>query len=283
MVSDSKGGRLDAEGTDGLFGGWLRLLTVFIGVATSACALMGYGVAMAYSSVFGFATNIWFDNPLELLTLAGDGMLGLLSGLDKAFALESIGRGMQYTGAAAGALAFAAWCGARVAVHSRMPVRLRATLIQRYVGWLASPSISARGALMRALAVSATAGAIGSMAFFLGVVALVVLLCLIALVPMIGFVGGESYAKAAVVAPKTCVSPPGLRLSAASATGSGAPCVQILDPHSNRLVLGRVIVARSSRVFLYLPEEDRAVAVPVGDYGVRTYPVVRGDSGKSSE
>jgi hypothetical protein len=241
-----------------------RRLTVVVGVLSLTGTLLGFGTARAYDSLFGLSYGLWFETPLDLLILASDAVIGLVHAIWSGFAGPSL---WVQTGTFS--LAVTGLCAVPIAGRwtpsAQRRQKLRAWLVRSLQGlaeWLDAPQIGlaqnlGRAALLATLSFSAVWGSV------LGVIGLFTLaLCAVSFIPMVGTWGATAYARASIVEPSSCISPLPIRLDAKS-TKVGAPCVAVRDPSTGDVVAGRLIFARGSKVFLYLKEEGRGLALTV--------------------
>jgi hypothetical protein len=159
-----------------------------------------------------------------------------------------------------------------------LPARKRApSYVERCAMWVFTPRERFQDHVAHATLTSAAAGVIGGISVLSGFYLLTFVLAGICFIPVVGFMGASAYAKAAVIAPPSCVSPVGVRLRAHTTT-VGAPCVELIDPATGTSMVGRLILARGSRIFLYSKEEDRAYMFTMKDAAMKTVHVLPQDS-----
>lgn len=250
---------------------WLKSAAVIIGVASALCALVGYGVAWAYTAAYGFSHGIWYDNGLELIGLSGEGLLGIMLAVSEGANWSSLGEAVRFYGIAVAASVFIAWCGAKF-FQPRASGRRRAVgeMLLTTVQWLVARTGGWGSHLVRGVVASALGGTAAAAGVAVGMLAIVAALTLVAIVPLVGFIGGTVYAQKSILLPQGCVGAPGKRMQSKPSGVTGAPCIEVVNPVSKQAVLGRVILARSSKVILYLPEQDQIVFFPLKGEVVRT-------------
>lgn len=261
---------------------WLRNLVVVAAVLSTAGCLFGYGVAMGLSSRFGLGTGAWYSSTLELISLSGEGFLGLYSMAGSRWeVLASLLWLMLLYAAAAGGIALLVML-LYSARNSSWP-RLRR-------GWLKVINVfrSKKPALHRdrsfpsgwEVAMASIAAAAAGF-FSLPAVGLVLfgLLATVSALPVIGAVAGVSYAKAAVLQPDKCVSSPLARTrfereqeaaSKPQKMAIGVQCVEVVDATTKQAVSGKIVVSRPGYVIIYRPAQDDTLLVMVKDASLRT-------------
>lgn len=260
---------------------WLRNLVVIAAVLSAAGCLFGYGVAMGFSSSFGLGTGVWYSSTLELISLSGEGILGLYSVVRaRSEALDSLLRLMLLCAAATGCLT----------LLLILVFRAKSSSWQRLSRWwrkaisvfrsekTASPSAPSfpSGREMSVVSVAVAAGFLGVPAVALAFFALLVSLSTL---PVIGVQSGMAYAKAAILQADSCVSPPQARMrfereqamaSEPKKMNLGAQCVEVVDATTRQAVSGKLIVSRPGYVIIYRPAQDDTLLVMVKDAGLRT-------------
>ncbi len=248
---------------------WASRVTVVAGLLSLAGALVGFGTARAYDSMFGLSYGLWFDSPLDLLILASDAVIGLVHAICAGFA----GPGLWWQ---TGAFSLAVTGLASVPVAGKWAVTAEVTqtwrarvarMLTALADWLVTPQVGIVQNLGRA-AVAAALSFCAIWSSVLGLVGLLILaLCALSFIPALGIWGATAYARAAIVEPISCISPLPARLDAKS-TKVGAPCVEVRDPATGAVVTGRLIFARGSRVFLYSKEEGRGFVLTAKDASI---------------
>jgi hypothetical protein len=219
--------------------------------------------------MFGLSYGLWFDSPLDLLILSSDAVFGLFHAICCGFTGPDLW--LQ-----TGIFSFMVTGGACLPVAGRWaatnpglaPWRTRvADKLVDLATWLTTNRTRLTGNIGRAalgLTLSFSAiwvsvlGGIGLLAFALSAV------CAI---PFLGIWGATSYARAAIVEPESCVSPLPARLHATK-TRVGAPCVEVRDPSTGASVVGRQILARGNRIFLYSKEQGRGLMLSTKDASI---------------
>lgn len=105
------------------------------------------------------------------------------------------------------------------------------------------------------------------------------LLVTLSALPIIGAAAGMSYAKAVVLQPENCVSPPQARMrfereqelaSKPQKMGVGVQCVEVVDATTKQAVSGKIIISRPGYVIIYRSAQDDTLLVIVKDAGLRT-------------
>lgn len=250
---------------------WLKGAVVVLAALSAVGTLVGYGTARAYDSVFGISYALWFDTPMDLLTLSGDAVAGLLVTWPSQMVELDFWRGLARIGVFVAltvlTLSTAQWAGTSTALS---PLRVGVALqLTSTATWLATSQPHFRSNLPRLLALASVSGVAGSLSALTGVVLLILGVYVVALLPLVGYAGASLYARAAIVEPVSCISPIAVRLRG-NPGGIGAPCVEVMEPATGSVHAGRLILARGSRVFLYSREEDRAVALTIKDASIGT-------------
>lgn len=268
------------EKTDQL--AWLRNLVVLAAVLSTAGCLFGYGVAMGLSSRFGLGTGAWYSSTLELISLSGEGFLGLYSMAGWRWeVLSSLLWLMLLYAAAAGstALLFMLVYSAKSSSWPRLRRWWRKAISvfrSKDPASQSAPSFPSGWEIVMASLAAAAAGF-----FSLPAVALVLfaLLATLSALPVIGAAAGMSYAKVAVLQPDNCVSPPQARMrferkqelaSEPQKMGIGVQCVEVVDEVTKQTVSGKIVVSRPGYVIIYRPAQDDTLLVMVKDAGLRT-------------
>lgn len=268
------------EKTDQL--AWLRNLVVIAAVLSTAGCLFGYGVAMGLSSRFGLGTGAWYSSTLELISLSGEGFLGLYSMAGwRGEVLGSLLWLMLLYAAAAGgtALLFLLLYSAKSSSWPRLRRWWRKAISvfrSKKPASQSAPSFPTGWEVVMASLAAAAAGFLS-----LPAVALVLfgLLATLSALPVIGATAGMSYAKAAVLQPDNCVSPPQARMrfereqklaSEPQKMSIGVQCIEVVDATTKQAVSGKVIISRPGYVIIYRPAQDDTLLVMVKDAGLRT-------------
>lgn len=249
--------------------------TLFLAISSTVLTLLGYGVARAHDSMFGFSYALWYETPVELMAMSGDAFIGWLSAIEKALRNVSA---LQFVGAAgllsaSIALSFMAGQWLRTSPQVVQWRNGAANLRTSLATWLLSPKFKLGEQVAHATVTAAAAGVIGGLSALSGLLMLMMVIAAICLIPLLGFIGGTVYARASIIEPTACVSPITVRLRAKS-TGVGAPCVAVTDSATGKTVVGRLILARGSRLFLYSKEDDRASMYTIKDMSISTVHVL---------
>jgi hypothetical protein len=260
---------------------WQGLTTpaLLLGLSSTVLTLLGYGVARSNDAMFGFSYPLWYDTPVDLMAMSGDAFIGWLDCIEK-----SLGNVSTWQAAGAAGLVVASIAMSLMVWHwfgtspQARPWRARAVLLRiRLATWFTTPKVKLREQVTHATVTAAAAGVIGGLSALSGLLALLGVIAAICLIPMLGFIGGASYVRAAIIEPASCISPIAMRLRAKSTT-VGAPCVETTDSTNGKTVIGRLILARGSRVFVYSKEEDRAYMYTVKDVSLSTVHVLPADA-----
>jgi hypothetical protein len=272
----------------------LKTLGLLIAVLSAVGALFGYGVAMGFSRVFGLGIGTWFSSPLELISLSGEGVIGVISALaSRTDIFEKLLGYMFGYAAFSGAALFAGICLSIAVSMGRHRLKSWSSkLVSRNRPPAPKSDVNSElswSRVKRILAV--TLG--GAIAGFFGIplfgVALLAVFVVLSIVPMLGLAGGSSYAVEAVLKPTACVSSPASlqefreqkNKSDTSKVAFGADCVEVVDRNTSRSIKGRLIVSRSSYVVLYRPGEDDVVVVQMRNGSLKSISAL--DSGKTLE
>lgn len=249
--------------------------TLFLAIASTVLTLLGYGVARAHDSMFGFSYALWYETPVELMAMSGDAFIGWLNAIEKALrnvsTLQSAGTAGLVI--ASMALSFMAGQWFRTAPQADLWRKHAAYLFARCATWLFTPKFKFGEQVAHATVTAAAAGVIGGLSALSGLLVLLMVIAAICLIPLLGFIGGGAYARASIVEPTSCVSPIAVRLRVKS-TGVGAPCVTVTDSTTGKTVVGRLILARGTRLFLYSKEDDRASMYTIKDVSISTVHVL---------
>lgn len=260
---------------------WLRNLVVIAAVLSTAGCLFGYGVAMGLSSRFGLGTGAWYSSTLELISLSGEGFLGLYSMAGWRWeALGSLLWLMLLYAAAAGGITFLFMLVYR-AKSSSWPRLKRLWRNATSVFPSKKPATHSATSFPNRweMAMASVAAAAGF--FSLPAVALILfaLLATLSALPVIGATAGMSYAKAAVLQPENCVSSPQARVrfereqklaSEPQKMGIGVQCIEVVDATTKQAVSGKIIISRPGYVIIHRPAQDDTLLVIVKDAGLRT-------------
>lgn len=252
--------------------------TLFLGLASTVLALLGYGVARSNDAIFGISYPLWYDTPLDLMAMSGDSFIGWLDRIEKAV------RSISTWHAAAGAGVVIACMATLFAVGQwfrttpqACPWRQRAALLRDSCAtWFFTPKVKFGEQVAHATVTAAAACVIGGLSALFGLLVLLAVIAAICLIPLLGFIGGAAYARASIIDPPSCISPIAVRLRAKS-TNVGAPCVAVTDPATGKTVLGRLILARGSRVFIYSKVEDRAYMYTIKEVSISSVHVLPTD------
>lgn len=250
---------------------WLKGAALALATLSAAGTLVGYGTARAYDSVFGISYALWFDTPVDLLSMSGDAVVGLLVAWPSQLVEVDFWSGLGRLGVLVAlmvlTLSTGHWASTSTALR---PLRAGVnSKLTSAVAWLTTSQPHLWGNLPRLLAVACLSGVAGSLSALTGVVLLTVAVCVVALLPLVGHTGASLYARTAIVEPVSCISPIALRLRGRSG-GIGAPCVEVQDPATGKVHAGRLILGRGSRVFLYSKEEDRVFVLTIKDGAIST-------------
>jgi hypothetical protein len=251
--------------------GWLKVTGTFLAVLSAAGALIGYGVALAYSSAYGLPTGAWYDNGLQLLELAGDGVLGLVGGLTTDARWGPFAWTMFSYWVATAVLIVLAWFVywfASKRASSSANADKTSPPLQRLIRWLAEPQSNFGRHMLRGLAAAGVGGTVAAAGLVAGVIVIVVGLAAISVLPLLGFAGGMVYADKAVMSPGGCLAAPGARHEVRGQKTSGkigALCVELPDPRTGKLMWGRSIVVRAQHVIVYVPADRQVVRIPFKD------------------
>jgi hypothetical protein len=248
---------------------WARRLTVVVGLLSLAGTLLGFGTARAYESMFGLSYGLWFDSPLDLLILSSDAVFGLVHAIYSGFAgpdlwLQTGMFSLTVTGVIGLPIA-GKWVASSPGTQS-WQMRVAANLVD-LAGWMVTPQLRLTQNIGRA-AVAATLSFSAVWVSVLGFIGLLaVLLSIVSMVPVLGIWGATAYARAAIVEPRSCISPLPERLHAEK-TRVGVSCVEVRDLRTGASVVGRQILARGNRVFLYSKEQGRGLMLSTKDASI---------------
>ncbi len=257
---------------------WLKTLGVATAVLSAVGALFGYGVALGLSAKFGFSAGVWYTSTLELISLSGEGFLGLLTQLLSRLDRWSVLRWMSAYGLAMatmalvsmGAVFFAVTQQERADRWRRQLAEKMKPMPNRELGF--SWALFRRGSAIVVFAALSGFLAIPIVGIILGG-----LFMLIAIIPVFGFYAGTAYADRVVLEPQNCVSSPFVRYQSNKHTSSqkvGVPCVEVMESSSGESVTGRVIIARAGYVVLFRPDHDDAIVVVLKAGSMRTINVL---------
>lgn len=249
----------------------LTSAAVVVGGASGALTLIGYGAARANDALFGLSYALWYDSPLDLITMSGDSVIGLVHASATGFGGWEMWRDAGVTSVLVAFMVLVMLTGQWLRTSTQaQPWRERClNRLERAAIWLFTPRDRFSAHVAHASVTAAAAGLIGGLSLITGLLLLGVLLSVVSILSVIGFVGASTYAKASIIEPPSCISPIGVRLRAVTKT-IGAPCVEVTEPSTGKTVVGRLILARGSRVFLYSKEEDRAFMFTTKDASMAT-------------
>jgi hypothetical protein len=245
--------------------------------------LFGYGVALGLSSQFGLGTGAWFSSTLELISLTGEGFIGLISIFSEGSKLldRTWGYLLGYAGLSM-ALSCLFWLVMtfKKQVGEFLFAKLRGLLLQIAPRdeWRAEER-SPRTVFVEGLfvIVFSSVGGFLALPFIAFVFALVI--ALIGILPSIGSFAGVAYARAIVLEPEDCVSGPAkLRAfgkyndtaKAPKQAKHGTHCVEVMSLTGGLSETGKVVISRPSYLMIYRPAHDDVIMLQTKDVRVRT-------------
>ena len=256
---------------------WLKTAGLTTAVLSGVGALFGYGVSLGLSGTFGLGSGVWYSTALELISLCGEGLLGVVSAVSSRFDLKVLLLLMAAYGAAVAFMALLVVITVIVLAHQEQRINNLRSSISK---WLVAPRKDEKvqpslNTLKRAIVMVFAAGAVGSMAVPAVVIALIGLFAVVSIIPMIGFYAGTAYAKEVILQPKSCVSPLKVRaklekLPRSEKRNIGADCLEVTNAETGEKFSGRLVIARSTHVVLYRPKEDDVVVVVIKTGSMRT-------------
>ncbi len=258
---------------------WLKNLGLAIALLSAAGGLFGYGVAAGLGSQFGLGTGVFYTSTLELLSLCGEGFLGLLYLLKNRFDSMSFLALMMFYAGSTGITVFVALLVFKLSTKYKSDIKVFADRFHKRIQKRKSETGQEGPSYLELIFASVVAAIFGF--FSLPAIALCffVMLLFVAVLPVVGVTAGMSYAKSVVITPESCVSAPQARLRFEEAQRLskdprkikiGAQCVTVLDAATKKMVSGRLIVSRPTYSILYRPSSDDTVLVPIREGSFRS-------------
>ncbi|TFZ02989.1 hypothetical protein EZ313_17350 [Ramlibacter henchirensis] len=246
----------------------LQTAAVVLAALTPLGLLYGYGVALGLASRLGLDPGVFFNSVLDLLVLAGRGLLGHFLFLLKA--LDDLGSDeILEAGAVCGlaVLVLSLLAAAAYFVVQHLVPRLRNSELWRAVTQAFDDATVRPIVKFFSLAVF-IAMASGAALRWLSLVAALALLTVLSAAPMLGMSGADNYLAATVFQADSCLPGPGTRWAAVQrpqqrrsrATRYAATCVEVV-PATGAVLRGRLVLARGENVVLYRPRQDDALVL----------------------
>lgn len=254
----------------------LKVYGIVLATLSGIGAYFGYGVALALMGKFGLDTGLWYSSPLELLSLSGEGVMGMLANLTRKTPIDFLW--VSLTWAAGGAvIASVVWLALLLMswVYRRVP---QGSLdIARLIGVAELHKATQERPAQIAVRVvkSVVAGAVaGAAALPISLALIIAGFAALLIFPVLGFSAGQTYAEMAVMGPERCVSKPGHLRSAAMKgelqnSSTGAKCAELVSAAGTVVGRGRVVIARPSFVVFYRPAEGDTILFQIKDGHLR--------------
>lgn len=255
----------------------LKVYGVVLATLSGIGAYFGYGVAAGLMAKFGLDTGLWYSSPLELLSLSGEGVMGMLTNLMKTSSTEFAWSALRW-GAGGAAIAATVWAVLLLAAWSHRLAPPGSLDLARLAGVseLHKASQEGRCQIAKRVLRSIVAGAIaGAVALPISLAMIVAGFAALLIFPLLGFSAGQAYADLAVLNPERCVNKPGDLRDAAKAdklkgnSQTGANCAELVSAAGVVVGRGRVVIARPSFVVFYRPAHKDAVLLQIKDGSLR--------------
>jgi len=260
----------------------LKAYGVVLATLSALGAQIGYGVALSLESKSGLDAGVWFASPFDLLLLAGEGTLGMLSAFTRHTTTWDLVVACLRSGAMMAFAVFAAWVVVLLLGDSRrrgedVPAALIKLAGVNDLHRLPEESIWHR--VKRVARSTAVGLVVGTSATAVGMVVIIAAFAVFVALPVfLGFAGGSAYVDMAVLKPTSCLAAPGARHAARTtkeARGQvAANCAELVSSNGAVLAKGRIVLARSSFVGLYLPKEDRVQILSMKDATLRSVSLI---------